>query len=146
MRPGSPARIDNRPGPPDNRTMPTDRITVERIEHVAVTVTDVDRARQFYGGVLGLTEIPRPESFDVPGAWYRNGPADLHLVSRPRADADSRRHVAFYVADLQAAARVLEAGGYPVLWERKYKIRNVDRFFTHDPDGNRIEVMGPEAR
>jgi catechol 2,3-dioxygenase-like lactoylglutathione lyase family enzyme len=126
--------------------MPTDRITVERIEHVALTVTDVDRARQFYGEVLGLTEIPRPETFDFPGAWYRNGPADLHIIGRPQADAESRRHVAFYVADIHAAARVLEKSGYPVLWEHKYKIRQIDRFFTADPDGNRIEIMGSDGQ
>ena len=136
--------IDNPPRGIDNPAMPTDRIAVQRIEHVAVVVTDVARAREFYGDVLGLTEVPRPQSFDFPGAWYRNGPTDLHIISRPQADADSRRHVAFYVADLDVAAGVLAANGYPVLWEHKYKIPAIDRFFTHDPDGNRIEVMGPE--
>src|SRR5690349_3619622 len=120
-----------------------ERIHVERIEHAAVTVTDVERAKDFYGRVLGLSEVPRPESFDFGGAWYRNGPTDLHLISRPQADAESRRHVAFYVSDLAAAARVLEANGYPVLWEHKYPIQGIDRFFTHDPDRNRIEIMGP---
>src|SRR5213078_2110636 len=119
-----------------NGRMSQERIQVERIEHTAVIVTDVERAKHFYGGVLGLTEVPRPESFDFPGAWYRNGPSDLHIISRPQADAESRRHVAFYVSDLQTAARVLEGNGYPVLWERKYKILKIDRFFTRDPDGN----------
>ena len=91
-------------------------------------------------------EHPRPDSFDFPGAWYRNGPTDLHIISRPQPDSESRRHVAFYVADIDAAARVLQAHSCPVLWERKYKIRGIDRFFTHDPDGNRIEIMGPERR
>ena len=121
-----------------------EKIIVERIEHVAVTVSDIDRAKHFYGVILGLTEVPRPESFDFPGAWYRNGPADLHLVSRTVIDGDSRRHVAFFVSDLKLAARVLEANGFPVLWERM-KIPKLDRFFTADPDGNRIEMMGYEA-
>jgi catechol 2,3-dioxygenase-like lactoylglutathione lyase family enzyme len=127
--------------------MPTDdRITVQRIEHVAVVVSDVERAKHFYGDVLGLTEVPRPDSFDFPGAWYRNGPTDLHIITNPQPDARSRRHVAFYVADLGVAARVLEAHGHPVRPEHKYKIRDIDRFFTEDPDGNRIEIMGPERR
>lgn len=119
-------------------------IVVERIEHVAVTVSDIARAKDFYGRVLGLSEIPRPESFDFPGAWYRNGPADLHLVSRAQVDAESRRHVAFLVRDVGAAARVLRANGYPVLWETM-KIPGLDRFFTHDPDRNRIEIMGADG-
>ena len=121
-----------------------DRIQVERIEHVAVTVTDIHRAKDFYGRILNLTEVPRPETFNFPGAWYRNGPTDLHIISRPQPDTESRRHVAFYVSDLQAAARVLEDNGFPVLWE-SMKIPNLDRFFTRDPDGNRIEMMGAES-
>jgi glyoxylase I family protein len=124
--------------------MPNDRITVQRIEHVALTVTDVARAKHFYGQILNLAEIPRPKSFDFPGAWYRNGAADLHIIARQEADAQSRRHVAFYVADIQTAAKVLQQNGYPVLWEQKYKIEKIDRFFTQDPDQNRIEIMGPE--
>jgi glyoxylase I family protein len=118
----------------------TDRINVERIEHVAVIVSDIDRAKHFYGNVLGLTEVPRPKTFDFPGAWYRNGPTDLHIISRAQIDGESRRHVAFFVSDLQAAARVLERFGFPVLWENM-KIDGIDRFFTRDPDNNRIEIM-----
>ena len=125
--------------------MSSQRIVVQRIEHVAVIVSDIDRAKHFYGQVLGLTEVPRPKSFDFPGAWYRNGPTDLHLISRPQIDAESRRHVAFYVADLQAAAQVLQSHGYPVLWENM-KIEGLDRFFTHDPDKNRIEMMAADAK
>jgi glyoxylase I family protein len=124
--------------------MKTETITVQRIEHVALTVTDVERAKHFYSQILNLTEIPRPKSFDFPGAWYRNGATDLHIIGRPQADTQSRRHVAFYVADIQTAAKVLEENGYAVLWEEKYKINHIDRFFTQDPDQNRIEIMGPE--
>ena len=123
--------------------MTNEKITVERIEHVAMTVSDIDRAKHFYGQILNLTEIPRPDTFNFPGAWYRNGPTDLHIISRPLVDGESRRHVAFYVADLQAAAKVLAANGYSVLWETM-KIPKIDRFFTHDPDNNRIEIMGPD--
>jgi len=122
-----------------------ERINVERIEHVAVIVSDIARAKQFYGQVLALTEVPRPDTFDFPGAWYRNGPCDLHIISRPQADADSRRHVAFFVSDLHAAARVLQANGYQVLWETM-KIPNLSRFFTYDPDRNRIEIMAADVK
>ncbi len=58
----------------------------EKFEHVAINVNQIERARAFYGGVLGLTEISRPESFDFPGAWYRLGNGDLHLVERAVVD------------------------------------------------------------
>ena len=37
--------------------------------HVSITVTDVAKAREFYTGVLGFEEIPRP-AFNFPGIWY----------------------------------------------------------------------------
>src|SRR4028119_1943628 len=65
-----------------------DELTVERLDHVSIIVTDVDRARAFYAGVLGLAEVPRPASFDFPGAWVRVGPGGVHLLgARERADA-----------------------------------------------------------
>lgn len=42
--------------------------------HVSVTVTDLDKAKAFYGDVLGLKEIPRPD-FRFPGVWYSLGRA-----------------------------------------------------------------------
>ena len=42
------------------------------LSHVSVTVTDVAKARDFYSGVLGFKEIPRP-AFDFPGIWYSLG-------------------------------------------------------------------------
>src|SRR5262249_45324811 len=97
----------------------------------------------FYEGILGLREVPRPRSFDFPGVWYRLENMDLHLVGRDQADPQSRRHFAFWVADVHQAARVLASAGYSVRWEA-HKSEGVDRFFIHDPDGNRLEFQGPE--
>jgi len=44
----------------------------EELNHVRITVTDVAKAREFYTGLLGLEEIPRP-AFDFPGIWYSHG-------------------------------------------------------------------------
>lgn len=122
-----------------------DKLTVERLDHVAIVVTDVERARAFYAGVLGLREIPRPRSFDFPGAWFQVGPEVIHLLGQAAPDARGRRHFCVRVGDVHAAARVLGARGLPVAWDTKYKIEGVDRFFTEDPDGNRIEIQGEEG-
>lgn len=115
------------------------------IEHLAIIVTDLDRARRFYAEVLGFPEVRRPESFDFPGAWYQLGPTCLHLLGKPARDGESPRHFCVRVSDLRAAARHIESHGWPIRWEAKYKIIGIDRFFLHDPDGNRIEVQGPES-
>jgi len=115
-----------------------------RIEHIQINVTDLDRARQFYGGLLALEEVPRPDSFDFAGAWYRIGAVDLHLVVRDR-EPGSARHFCFWVGDVREAAALLEAGGQPIAWQSNLKIPGVDRFFVCDPDDNRIEVQGPDG-
>ena len=115
-----------------------------RIDHVAVVVTDVDRARAFYGELLGLREVPRPDTFDFPGAWFEIGPMFLHLLGKDSAEPAGQRHFCLWVTDLGRAARHMEFAGIPVQWHAKHKIPGIDRFFIRDPDGNRIEVQGPE--
>src|SRR4051812_33816982 len=120
-------------------------IAIERMDHIQINVTDLARAKRFYAEVLGLAEVPRPESFDFAGAWYRIGEVDLHLVVRP-PEPDSEDHFCLWTADVHGAASNLERRGQEVAWQRKYKIRGVDRFFVRDPDRNRIEIQGPDGR
>jgi catechol 2,3-dioxygenase-like lactoylglutathione lyase family enzyme len=121
-----------------------DSIRVQRLDHVSIIVTDVGRALDFYTGVLGLEEVPRPKSFDFPGAWLRVGPEVIHLLGQTAPDPRGRRHFCLWVEDVHAAARCLESRGLPVRWDTKYKIDGIDRFFTEDPDGNRVEIQGTE--
>jgi catechol 2,3-dioxygenase-like lactoylglutathione lyase family enzyme len=119
-------------------------IQVIRFEHVQINVTDLARARKFYGELLGMVETPRPESFDFAGCWYRLGEVDIHLVVRS-PEATSARHICLWVADVRATAKRLEESGYAIKWDLKYKIRGVDRFFVLDPDGNRTEFQGSDG-
>ena len=119
-------------------------IAITRLDHIQINVTDLARAKRFYGETLEFSEVPRPSSFDFDGAWYRIGEMDLHLVVRaPEPESDA--HVCFWVADVHGAARRLEAVGQPVAWQERLKIPGVDRFFLRDADGNRIEIQGPDG-
>lgn len=119
------------------------KITVERIDHVTVNVVDLKKAQAFYGRLFGLNEIPRPESFTFAGCWYRIGKVDLHLVVKPKVDELSARHFCLWVGDVHGAAEAVAGAGFPVKWD-DFKIPGIDRFFTQDPDGNRLEVQGAE--
>jgi glyoxylase I family protein len=120
-------------------------IRVERYDHVAIHVTDLAVADDFYTRVLGLTQVPRPESFDFPGLWYRLGEGTLHLLVEGHRQPEHGRHFCLWVSDVYAAAEHVKAQGAPVLWNTRHKIVGVDRFFTRDPDGNRIEIQGGDA-
>ena len=93
---------------------------VRVLHHVSLPVGDLERSRRFYREVLGLEEIARPP-FPFPGAWFRLGDRELHLIAGegavPRgaedADADPRRlHFAVRVASFWKALEHLRARGY----------------------------------
>jgi predicted enzyme related to lactoylglutathione lyase len=109
------------------------------LHHVQVAIPDggEDEARRFYGGVLGLTEQPKPQRMRATGGvWFAEG---LHLgVERPFAPA-RKAHPGFAVGNLDAvAARVAAAGG-EVAWDDRWP--DVRRFHTADPFGNRVELL-----
>jgi catechol 2,3-dioxygenase-like lactoylglutathione lyase family enzyme len=109
------------------------------IDHCTVLVTDVAKARRFYGEVLGLKEVAPPREFDFVAVWYDLGETYLHLLLKPQPDAVSPRHFCLAVTDVRAARRHCLAHGLAI--EETVKIAAADRFFVRDPDGNRIEIL-----
>jgi catechol 2,3-dioxygenase-like lactoylglutathione lyase family enzyme len=98
------------------------------------------KARWFYRDVLGLREIPKPMTFDFVALWFDlGGGQTLHLLQKPQPDTPSPRHFALRVADAAAAREHFRARGVEIL--ETGPIPHCDRFFVHDPDGNRIELI-----
>ncbi|MGA9519874.1 MAG: VOC family protein, partial [Myxococcaceae bacterium] len=116
--------------------------------HVNLSVDDVEAARAFYGKVLELEEIPRAEGRGRPGAWYRLGSLELHLSYEPDPQNQaSKRHIAFEVRDLPAFREQLNRAGFRT--EEGSPLPGVQRFFTRDPAGNRLEfqtTVSPPSR
>jgi catechol 2,3-dioxygenase-like lactoylglutathione lyase family enzyme len=102
-------------------------------------------ARAFYGDLLGLVELRKPEPLRARGgAWFAlaEGRA-LHVgvVAGGFAPA-TKAHPALRAEDEQALrdlAQRLAAAGSPVHWDDE--LAGVVRFFTADPWGNRIELL-----
>ncbi|HET6342297.1 MAG TPA: VOC family protein [Gemmatimonadota bacterium] len=119
---------------------------IDSLHHVALSVTDLDRAKHFYGEVLGLEELERP-AFDFPGAWYGLGNGQLHLIvhSSPRSlrgttQVDSRDgHFAVRVRDYDQAVARLLAYGVPMK-ESPMNVTPWSQIYVTDPDGNVIEL------
>ena len=88
-------------------------ITVERTDFVSVPVTDMERARRFYGETLGL-----PSVGDGDGAWpeYQLGEnVSLYLIDPANIGqqftAPHSAHIALRVPDVAAARAALEEKG-----------------------------------
>jgi len=113
---------------------------VSNIDHVTVIITDLERSRRFYRDVLRLKEVPCPKTFDFVVLWFQL-PADqtLHLLLKPVSDSISPRHFCLHVDDIEAARAHCRKHGLKI--DETVRIPHADRFFIHDPDGNRIELI-----
>lgn len=115
-------------------------IGATHLDHVSVIVTDVAKARSFYGGVLKLDEIAPPRAFDFVAIWYRIGSGQtLHLLQKPVADPIGIRHFCLHVPDPDSAR--LHFAKHGIRIEETVAVPGCDRFFVRDPDGNRIEFL-----
>jgi catechol 2,3-dioxygenase-like lactoylglutathione lyase family enzyme len=111
------------------------------IDHVQVAAPAgcEDRARAFYGRLLGLQEIPKPAALAARGGcWFRAGAQQLHVgVEEPFAPA-RKAHPGFVADDLDALAERLQAGGHEVAVDDE--IPGAKRLHVADPFGNRVEI------
>ena len=121
-------------------------IVVETLHHVSISVTDLARAKQFYGHVLGLREISRPP-FDFLGAWYQLGDRQLHLIVHPGTRTlrgttviESREgHFGIRVRSYRETLEHLKAQGVPIR-DRPHNLTPWPQIYVTDPDGNVIEL------
>ncbi len=112
------------------------------IDHVqlAMPVGAEDIARQFYTGVLGLAEIPKPAALAVRGGvWFACGAAQLHLGADPAFQAARKAHPALVVADMVGFASHLTRHGVALQPEQDVGGRR--RATLADPFGNRVELI-----
>ena len=117
-------------------------VRVLGLDHVqlAIPVGGEAAARGFYGGVLGLNEVAKPQALAARGGCWFEGPGTVvHLgVEQPFAPA-RKAHPAFRVADLDGCRAALLAAGAPVVPDEAAIVTR--RFYTADPFGNRLEII-----
>lgn len=124
--------------------MPTDDHRPPALDHVqiAAPLEAEAKTRAFYGRLLGLAEIPKPEAMRAGGGvWFALAEAELHVgIEEPFAPA-RKAHPALCVASgvLDELADRLHAAGAPVTWDER--LPGARRFYTEDPFGNRLELL-----
>ena len=115
-------------------------MTVLEIDHVQVAapVGCEPEARAFYGELLGLDELPKPEALAARGGcWFAAGAQELHVGVEDPFTPARKAHPSFVVSDLHDLASRLGTAGIEVKFNDL--IPGTTRFETTDPFGNRLE-------
>jgi ribosomal protein S18 acetylase RimI-like enzyme len=114
------------------------------VDHVQVAAPpgSEDRARAFYGALIGMAEIDKPERLRARGGvWFRAGDEEVHVGIDENFVPAWKAHPALAVAnasELRALAHRLDRAGHHVRWDGP-------RFYVADPFGNRLELIAPHA-
>jgi catechol 2,3-dioxygenase-like lactoylglutathione lyase family enzyme len=117
---------------------------IERIDHLNLTVADIDRSVEFYKRVLGM----RAESMSEGRAALYFGQQKIHLDVAGRAMAMSGEkrvpaHICFITeTPMSEVAAHLETCNVPVRMQgpRAGAIGTIQSVYIDDPDQNSIEI------
>jgi catechol 2,3-dioxygenase-like lactoylglutathione lyase family enzyme len=116
-------------------------VTILGIDHVQVAAPrDCEpEARAFYGGLLGLEELEKPEPLRARGGcWFRAGANELHIGVEEPFEPARKAHPGLVVDDLRGLSERLRAQGIQVTPDET--ITGVERAYVADPFGNRLEL------
>jgi catechol 2,3-dioxygenase-like lactoylglutathione lyase family enzyme len=112
-----------------------------RLQHVSIPRPpgSEEETRAFYRDLLGLPEIPPPNSIEAAEViWFKLGEdAELHCFREEPLGDTSNRHLCLVVEDLTGLRQKLDSAGY-----QPYDVEAIPgrpRFFCRDPFGNIIE-------
>ncbi|MHB1242646.1 MAG: VOC family protein [Gaiellaceae bacterium] len=115
---------------------------LEAIDHVQLAAPPgcEEDARRFFGGLLGLEELDKPEPLRARGGvWFRIGAQELHVGVEQGFAPAAKAHPAFRAARYDELVARLQAVGIEVAGDDA--LPGVRRCYVADPWGNRIELL-----
>jgi len=120
---------------------------LERIDHIAIAVEDIEKAIEIYENLFGIRPDHREyiSAFGVETATFRLDSTDIELIEGRKEDSTIRRftdkngprihHIAFLVADVDEAVEMLEAKG----------ARFIDEKPRSGKEGTRVVFIRPSS-
>ncbi len=116
--------------------------TFEGLDHIHLAAPNrcEELARQFYGDILGLAEIVKPEALrHRGGVWFECGRQQLHIGVQEAFVPARKAHPGIEVNRIEALRERLIQHGYTIQDDANRE--GIERFYVHDPFGNRLEFM-----
>lgn len=99
-----------------------------------------EEARRFFGSLLGMEEVEKPEKLRVRGGvWFQCGAQMIHIGVESSFTPAKKAHPAFLVRNIEQLMKHLKDNG--VSFRVDDEIPGIIRFFAEDPFGNRLEFM-----
>jgi catechol 2,3-dioxygenase-like lactoylglutathione lyase family enzyme len=121
--------------------------SVSGLHHVqlAAPAGSEQQMREFFVGVLGLTEVDKPADLAARGgAWFRGPGFELHVGIEQDFTPAKKAHPGLLVDDLAGLAERVAAAGYEVRHDNPLLVPDGGefvRFYATDPVGNRLEFL-----
>lgn len=118
------------------------RIGFVAVDHVQLAMPPggEDSAREFYGGVLGLKEVPKPQILAARGGvWFEAGQVRIHLGAEADFRPARKAHPAIQVDDLRSVATRLQS--HQIEFKPGEPLSDRKRGYADDPFGNRLEFV-----
>lgn len=112
------------------------------IDHVQLAAPkgSEEKARLFFGGILGMEEIPKPSNLvKRGGVWFQCGHHQLHIGIQDHFQAAKKAHPAFLVKSLSELKKALL--NHHISIREDEPLEGAIRFYVEDPFGNRIEFL-----
>jgi catechol 2,3-dioxygenase-like lactoylglutathione lyase family enzyme len=119
-------------------------VAMVAIEHVqlAMPLGMEQAAREFYQGLLGIPEVPKPPPLvKRGGACFERSALKIHLGVEADFRPARKAHPALLVTDLETLVSRLKAHGVQVIEDDPFE--GSRRVYVADPFGNRIELLEP---
>ena len=112
------------------------------IDHVQVAAprNQEDEARAFYGDKLGFQEIKKPDLLAKRGGvWFQVGHHQLHVGVENDFHPAKKAHPAFEVKNINDLRNKLMELDVEIIEDNS--LEGAERFYLHDPFGNRLEFL-----
>ncbi len=118
------------------------KIDVVKHNHVALQVKDIVAGTKFYKEVLGLEQIPVPDSLKAIRSWFKLGTdQQIHLLAGRTVPVNNDRngsHFAVFVQSIKAAELYLQ--NHQMSFHKQVRFDGAIQIYLADPDGYLIEL------